>query len=232
MLPEKIATQIALINSENPDLIVEDYCKIHSYRRVNKTENVRSSEDPWLGLVNSRLGITSSNLWKKESLMKIHGWNEELISSQEYDMLFRLLKTNSKVLVNHKINTIIHAQPESISRTGDTDKIFKLISNRYHLRREIYDYLSANNLLNSTYKNHLNLYLYYHLLLISEFDKSYFLEQCRRFDFKQISFKDKLAVYCDFIRHSSKRKFVNSNIIIKGLEWYSYFFKNMALLKH
>ena len=236
LLPSKIENQMTLVTANEPDLIIEDYRKI---RMVEKNKNrpyqkliqdIKSNDDRWLGLINSRLGITSSNLWKKEILLKVQGWKEDLISSQEYDLLFRLLRLNPKIIVNHQIQTLIYAQPESISRTDNSDKLYKLIINRYNLRCNIYKFLTENNLLTAAYKRDLSLYLFFHLLLISELNWPYFKEQVKTFDFNNINILDKVKILTEFIRNSSKRKYASSNIFLKTAEWNFFFFKSIPML--
>jgi hypothetical protein len=99
--------------------------------------------DPFCALLKSKLGITSSNLWKRTALLEINGWNENLKSSQEADLMFRLLKNGAKVLHTEDFDTIIHVTNGSISNT-DIENNWK----RYiDLRKEILDYLEDNGLL-------------------------------------------------------------------------------------
>lgn len=241
LLPEKIAKQMAIVATHNPDIIIGDYTKIRSIKRGKNSavekitrQNIIAKDDLWAGLINSRLGITSANLWRKTSLLQVDGWNEELSSSQEYDMLFRLLKLKAKVIISHQLQTIVHAQSDSVSRTSNTDddKQFKLYLNRYDLRRRIYEFLHENNLLTPNYKQDLYLYLYFHLLLISEVNLSYFKQHIKTFDFDQIGSLNKLKVFFEFLRHSTKRKFGQSkNKLLKLAEFQVFFFKYIYLLK-
>jgi hypothetical protein len=74
----------------------------------------RTDSNIWKGLITSNLGITSSNLWRTaSSLLRVKGWDEDLSSSQEYDLLFRLLKGRANVSVDKSLNTIIHFSTNS-----------------------------------------------------------------------------------------------------------------------
>ncbi|MBF9252536.1 glycosyltransferase family 2 protein [Pontibacter sp. 172403-2] len=230
LLPQKIEKQLEIVMSLNPDVVIDDYRKVKDLNGRIITQNMVAEDDPWTGLINSRLGITSSNLWKKELLLKHEGWDEELTSSQEYNLLFKLLKFKAKVIITHQIQTIVYTQPDSVSRTTNNTKALELIMNRYNLRSRIYNFLFENKLLQPNYKRDISLYLYYHLLLISEFNMPYFKEQIRNNDFEEVSLLDKMRLFTDFLKNSSKRKFGRSNLIVKSIEFQFFFFKNISLL--
>jgi glycosyltransferase involved in cell wall biosynthesis len=231
LLPLKIGSQIQFATAANADIVVDDYCRIGDKGSQTSRQILIAENDPWLGVINSKLGVTSAILWKREKLMQVKGWNEKLGSSQEYDLLFRLLKQGAEVSTNHQVHTLVYAHSESVSRTSSAKKLFQILYNRYDLRCRIYDYMHDNKLLKSNYKQHLDEYLYYHLLLISEVNMSYFKEQVRNNGFEQISLPDRIKVYINFIRHSSKRKYGYSNKLLKLAEWQYFFCRNLHLLK-
>jgi len=55
-------------------------------------------EDLWVSLFTSRLGRTSGNLWNAAALTEAGGWDPTLASSQEYDLLFRMLQRDASVV--------------------------------------------------------------------------------------------------------------------------------------
>lgn len=230
LLPQKIENQMAIVSKSNPDIVVDDYLIMHSVTKKPHI-NVIAEDGPWIGVIKSNLGITSSNLWRKTSLLKVNGWDEELGSSQEYDMLFRLLQLNCKIAVNHQVNTIIHAQVNSISRTRDDQKLLKMYINRYSLRRKIYEFLHKNNLLNEVYKRNLLHYMYYYLLLIRELNMPFFEDQVKKFDFQSIGIADRVKILLRSILNSSQRKHGRSNIVLKAFEWKYFFLKNLHLIR-
>jgi len=231
LLPLKIEKQMALVKNDNPDIVIDDYTIYHSVTQKPHVSMV-AQDDPWLGLINSRLGITSANLWKRESLLKVKGWDEGLSSSQEYDLMFRMFMMNCKAIVTHQVETLVHAQPDSVSRTKSSDKLFKLYKSRYTLRYRIYKFLEENNLLSSSYKQELTAYLYYHLLLLNELDSNYFKDQVKQYDFDELGSINKLKIFVKFIGHSSKRKYGNANLFLKTIEWQYFFAKNAYLLRY
>lgn len=231
LLPEKIESQLQVAVTTDSDVVVGDYTRVGVRKNIPYQKEIAAEDDPWLGVINSTLGVTSALLWKREKLLAVNGWNAALSSSQEYDLLFRLLKQGATVSVNHQTHTLVYARPESVSRTADAAKLLQIFQNRYDLRCRIYDFLSANDLLSPEYKQQLDAYLYYHLLLISELNMSYFKEQVRINGFEDMGLIDRIKAFSNFIRHSSKRKYGYSNMLLKLAEWQYFFCKNLYLLK-
>lgn len=114
----KISTQLSLIKKSEkiPDVVIGNYCrlKLSGEKKIFSFNN----DDIWLSLMTSRLGITSSNLWKKDTLLKINGWNPELKSSQEYDLLFRILKSGGHLIFDKEPNSIVRDRESSISQNN------------------------------------------------------------------------------------------------------------------
>ncbi|MFN6039938.1 MAG: glycosyltransferase family 2 protein, partial [Bacteroidota bacterium] len=85
--PKKISHQVKIFKQyPNLDFIYADY-------RVQKKDanfyNVNMiNDDCWYALLKTRLGCTCSNLWRTSAVKNIGGWNENLSSSQEYDLMF------------------------------------------------------------------------------------------------------------------------------------------------
>lgn len=145
LLPEKIAHQVLLIKNQSlkPDIIAAAYNRrIIGYSLTQKFVDKRGH---WFGLLASKLGRTSSNLFKKTSLMEIDGFDETLKSSQEYDLMFRLIRSgHNNVLVDDKILTIKRdINPDAISAIHVEGNIKRYI----HLRKKIIAYLESKDLL-------------------------------------------------------------------------------------
>lgn len=100
--------------------------------------------DPWAGLLAGKLGITSANLWNKGALLKIGGWDESLASSQEYNLMFRLLQENDQVGFCNQALTKIHKTSYSISNNPRNKNI--RIQNWLNLRKEVKSYLEENKM--------------------------------------------------------------------------------------
>lgn len=103
----KIAHQVDLIKEFNVDFIAGAYIARDIHQRE---EQMLVGEDVFLSLFMSVLGSTCSNLWKKKSLLQISGWNEEAKSSQESDLMFRLIKNGAKIKIDNSPMTIVRAR--------------------------------------------------------------------------------------------------------------------------
>ena len=141
LLPGKIEHQINLALNENGKVIIGNYLKYNNNRYLE----VHAINDPWIGLIRSKLGITSSNLWSKGILHSIGGWNENIISSQEYHLLFEIIKRDTVLVFDNAINTIIYTQTDSISKSDDPIKRSMILENNLMLRTEIKEYLIKND---------------------------------------------------------------------------------------
>ena len=120
LLPEKIAHQMAIVEDVRPELTF--VAGAYVYRRVDKRDWCFSplSDDPWLALLRGggALGITSSNLWRAKALQAVGGWNADWQSSQDTELMFRLLRNAAQIGYDEKTLTIVHEQRESVSRSS------------------------------------------------------------------------------------------------------------------
>ncbi|CAN5881917.1 hypothetical protein BH11BAC7_BH11BAC7_28900 [soil metagenome] len=118
LLPGKISHQLQLIHAAEtkPDFIAAAYTRL-SVANVEREINVAEG-NPWLALLNGRLGCTCSNLWKRDAVTAIAGFNESLKSSQEYGLMFDLLKNKANVIFDKVPFTMVRDQPpgQSVSR--------------------------------------------------------------------------------------------------------------------
>ncbi|MBK9639445.1 MAG: glycosyltransferase family 2 protein [Bacteroidetes bacterium] len=145
LLPEKFEHQIKIISECNytPDIIVNDF------QRKNLDGSFETisfpAEDAWCGLLEGRLGVTTSNLYRRENVIAVRGWTEELLSSQEYDLMFRMLVAGSLVLYDTKIISYNRERLSgSITKSDPAGKWIRFIN----LRERIYNYLLTNSMLN------------------------------------------------------------------------------------
>jgi glycosyltransferase involved in cell wall biosynthesis len=174
LLPDKIKHQVDLIlaNDYPPSLIVGDYIR----RYPNGLERIVRSDrrSSWHGLIGIRLGITSSNLWNTSVLKQIDGWEETRISSQEYELMFRLLKNDPKVIYDDQLHTVLrHRESGSISRTNVRDN--RMIAIR--LRQHIYAYLSENGQLTLDLEKHHYQLLFTEIRALFKYDRREAIKQ-------------------------------------------------------
>lgn len=138
LAPRKIASQIALAANAPADLVVGDYEKVMPDGLLLPVEALY--DQPWMGLVCTRLGTTSANLWRREAVERAGGWGEALGSSQDYDLMFRMLQGGAKVLFDRAIGTSVLKRPSgSISLTEPKANWERYIA----LRRAMRDHLAG-----------------------------------------------------------------------------------------
>ncbi len=141
--PTKIKEQVEAIEAaaSRPGLVVGGYKKIHEDGR----EEIKpcTGPDPWTALMHTRLGITSSNLWRRDLLLEVGGWNETLKSSQEAELMFRMLQRDPSVLFVPSFSTIIREREGSISTSSRGENWVRYIQ----LRKDMLQYLRAQGLL-------------------------------------------------------------------------------------
>ncbi len=232
LLASKIEEQVRIVASQQPDVIVGDYTKVTQYPDGVHAINIVANDDPWVALINSKLGITSANLWRRESLMEVNGLDETLSSSQEYDLMFRMLQQKYKFIICHGINTIVHKQSESISTTDNPTKKTKILIERYNLRLRVLQYMRGNNLLSDLYEQESFKRLYTLLMSIRQYNLPVFEEQIKQMDFSVLSFRGKIKAYYEFICSSPKIKYRRRNLVLRTAERYFYILAHINLLKY
>ena len=141
MLSLKLKHQTQLLDQlkSKPDILVSSCIK----RYIDGTEKkyVYKEQNHWNALMNAVLGVTTSNLFKKTKVLEVKGWSEQLKSSQEYDLMFRMLQAGATV---HFDTTVVCLNRErasgSISKTNPKEKWRRYID----LRIRIYEHLKTS----------------------------------------------------------------------------------------
>ncbi|NNK80926.1 MAG: glycosyltransferase family 2 protein [Flavobacteriales bacterium] len=100
LLPDKIAHQVSLIAPSGDQPFVASRT-IKKSLETDEEKEWYVHENPWQGLLQNKLGITSANLFSREFLELINGWREDLKSSQEYDLMFRMMKLSDNVIIDN-----------------------------------------------------------------------------------------------------------------------------------
>jgi len=121
LLPGKLSHQVKVI--QNYDLIVGSYIR----RSTNGLDTIVTvgEDDPWYDLFITKLGITSSNLWRTSILHALGGFSEEMGSSQEYDLIFRYLQLTDKVHYDNNPLTIVRDRETGSITSGNKEKQWK-----------------------------------------------------------------------------------------------------------
>ncbi len=111
--------------SGGPDIIAGSYTRL----RLDGREVVRIAwpRDVWAALAWVRLGITSANLFRRAAVEAVGGWNEAWASSQEYELMFRLLCNGARVLFDQETLTGLYQQPASITQSAPEANLLRRI---------------------------------------------------------------------------------------------------------
>ncbi|HOS47736.1 MAG TPA: glycosyltransferase [Bacteroidia bacterium] len=142
LINTKFEYQTELINNAKvkPDILVGSCKKLF----LDGSEKMYLYEDgdPWVRLMDAMLGVTTSNLFKKSKLLEINGWSESLKSSQEYDLMFRMMQKDAIALIDQKIVSVNRERPfGSITKTNPGEKWKRFIA----IRARIFFYLKETN---------------------------------------------------------------------------------------
>src|SRR5215210_2226943 len=175
LLPDKLKQQIEVADSSEADVVTgSSYVYKVTNNKLYKSLRKVESGDVWKGLLTSKLGITSANLWKRKALLAVEGWDENKSSSQEYDLLFRMLKNNSNISFCPVPLTIVHINPDSISNSQNDNRIVEIINNSITLRLQIKDYLKSQNKLTKELNQATDKHIYSMLISYSSIISVYF----------------------------------------------------------
>lgn len=87
--------------------------------------NAPRDEDVWEALLGARLGITTANLWRREAVTAVGGFDPERLGLDEYRLLARLLLRGSHVLrSSHPRAVYRRVNPDSAySRRGARNEV-------------------------------------------------------------------------------------------------------------
>lgn len=137
--PDKIQRQVAIAEANGlPELVIGGFR--NHYENGNDDVVLPLVGQPWSGLVRTRLGTTSSNLFKREALRAVRGWNERQRSSQDYELMFRILSGGGRVAWDNAVaSSVLKRSSGSISRTDERDNWLRYLE----LRRAMRDHMAS-----------------------------------------------------------------------------------------
>ncbi|TVR39222.1 MAG: glycosyltransferase family 2 protein [Cryomorphaceae bacterium] len=134
LLPGKIRAQVDLLENCPEAAFVAG-----AFNRVSvdgKKTASYSAEPGFFSVFAGQAGITSANLFCRSSLNAIGGWKEDLGSSQEAELMFRLLM-KSKHYVAHK--ELLTEVRERVSGRITQSNPVRRVENYLHVRLTMYD---------------------------------------------------------------------------------------------
>lgn len=100
LLPGKLAHQLNLVASSAvaPDLVMAAF---HEEPFEGGAPRLwQPDPNPWIGLIVSRWGITSANLWRREKVLRVGGWDPAWPTSEDVLLVFRILQAEGTVLLD------------------------------------------------------------------------------------------------------------------------------------
>jgi glycosyltransferase involved in cell wall biosynthesis len=210
LLPDKLRHQINLTTDANVDLIVGNCFKLRDGEIQQKEWIVRAiTTNPWKALIKSRLGNTCNNLWRKEAVLSAGGWNVNMTSSDEYELLFRLLKNNVRIRYYEVPETIVHLRKNSINRSENDERLYEILDNFINLRLAIRQHLESEGKLTRELKYAIVKRIYFRLLPYKKRIPNYV-------DLKLIELKSELPVGFTLLQNLKQLK-INTKNFIKNI---------------
>ena len=144
LLPDKIKHQLKLISKikkESIAFIAASYIKRNLFNEESK--QLMLEKNKYLAPFINQCGNTCSNLWHKQSILEVGGWNEDIKSSQETELMFKLVLNYKTYIIDELPLTIIRERESGqISQRNPSEKWGQYIEVRL-------------NYLNEFKKNHL-----------------------------------------------------------------------------
>lgn len=157
----KIEHQIDLVknnNTKNIAFIAGAWKKMNTKGEITLISKLSSKMH--LAPFINKAGITSSNLWSSIALKKINGWNESLKSSQEADLMLRLVIANFSFLIDEMVLTTIRERAfGQISQRNPSEKWAQYIDVRLQFLSRL------TNMEFGVYEKHKS--VYYDFLMVS-----------------------------------------------------------------
>ena len=184
LLPEKLQRQVDLIEKDTDIIAGSFYEYRESPNGLAKRIIPVVKGNPWRSLIKSELGKTSSMLWRRGALLAAGKWNESKSSSQEYDLLFRMLKNKASIQYSEVPDTIHHVLKNSISRSENDDRMIEVLNNYVDLRIMIRNYLASEGKLTRELRHAVITSIYFKLLIFRKRLPAYFEEKLKEIKLK------------------------------------------------
>ena len=150
LLPGKISDQLSRVK-DGVDLILG---KVIYINQDGSESLINPFKDVWSGLIATRLGYTSSILWRKSAVIKAGGWDVNLLNIQEYNLIFSMLKLGSKVNYSNLGLTRVYFLANSITNSSEVVKEKR--DHYFKFREEIRNYLIEKKQFTLKRRHHFN----------------------------------------------------------------------------
>ncbi|WP_439490596.1 glycosyltransferase family 2 protein [Algoriphagus sp.] len=117
----------------------------------------RAFGDPWQGLICSKLGNSCANLFNFQFLKAVNFFDVKMKTSEEYDLMFRVMKLGYLPLFDRNFSTLIHKTQNSLSR--DHKNFDLIVENWIGLRLKIRNYLELTDKFSVKYDFYYSVYM-------------------------------------------------------------------------
>lgn len=135
LVPGKIGRQLSLAGTA--DAVVGSFRNRFDDGRTPTVVQPLTA-DPWEALVRTRMGTTSANLFRRAAVLQAGSWDERLQSSQDYDLLFRLLKAGARIAWDDTVGCeVLKRHSGSISRTDEGENWKRYLDLRCAIREHL-----------------------------------------------------------------------------------------------
>ncbi len=186
LLPSKVEHQVSLVQNDPADLaFVAGNCEsilINSSFIYSPYYHFKPEKGLWVSLINSELGCTCSNLFKAEVIKAVGGWNEQQASSQENELMFRIIQRFRNVLYDDASLTLVYSSEGSITNTNSNQNAIRHIG----LRERIHNYLRSEKLMTDQTTDAFYRSVYNSISIIAASDKKEARQLVKQYFFKKL----------------------------------------------
>jgi len=141
LMPCKIENQMNHV-AKNRDVVFIAGAYFRRNLKGKETFRFPERDNPFKSLFVTKLGITGANLWNTFYVKKIGGWDKSLKSSQEADLMFRLLQQNENVIYDNEPLTIVRERASG--QISKSDALSSYWQQYFEKRLEMVDWLQKN----------------------------------------------------------------------------------------
>ena len=153
LLDGKLLHQIELLSSVSDKVGFISGASIT--QNVSGKQVIKKIDDvvhPYLSVFTIQSGNTCSNLWRRSALEKVNGWNTSLQSSQEADLMMRLVINGYQFMIDNLPLTIIRERLEGqISQTAHEFRLQRFVELRLKFIQTIKHELPDKAIINQMY---------------------------------------------------------------------------------
>ncbi len=158
----KIEHQVGLIKATTN---ISFIAAAHRKKNVNGKQTILNnlSQEKYIASFTNKTGNTCSNLWKKDTLINFGLWNEDIYSSQETELMLRLILNNQNYTIDNQALTMVRERASGqISQGNQLNKWLQYIV----IRLNYLDLLKLKN----TNEYNLNKNKFFDYLMVSIFE--------------------------------------------------------------